>query len=138
MKQLLIVAALSIALAACTTTTKAYILKSQDIQVNGLHRVAFQNVRVKTDVNGDDQLLGSLRRIRRSPVYFGWLRYDVTDNQGRSLQKGYVGYTPEIKKRKTRRPSRFSIPLKFKWQPGVHHANIAWTSSKHDHTGRLP
>lgn len=131
MNKKLLTALLPLLLVGCAATSEKIALRAQGIQANGAARVTFQSLRVETNPDGISNLRGSLRRIGRNPVRFGHLDYTVTDTSGTVLESGKAHYSGAIERRLPRNASRFTIPLKQAWQPGLHRATIAWDDKTH-------
>ncbi|MBO0611363.1 hypothetical protein [Thiothrix fructosivorans] len=126
MNKTLLAALLPLFVVGCAATPDKTALQAQGISTDGASKVAFRNVRVEGTT-----LKGSLKRIGRNPVHFGHLDYTVTDTSGKALQSGQTDYSGAIKQRRSPNASRFSIPLKQAWQPGLHHATLVWDDKTH-------
>ena len=131
MKNLLLAVVLPLLAVGCATTSEKTALQALGISTDGASTVAFQNVHLETNPNGTSNLRGSLERIGRDPVRFGHLDYTATDTSGKVLESGKANYSGAIKQRQPRTASRFSIPLKQAWQPGLHHATLVWDDKTH-------
>jgi len=130
MKTLLLAAVLSLSMGVAVAAENNA-QQIQGIQTNGASKVAFQNLRIETSPDGTSFMRGSLRRIGRNPVHFGHLDYTITDNNGKVLDAGKADYSGAIKQRHSHGLSYFSIPLKQRWQSGLHRASIVWHNKSH-------
>lgn len=126
MNKKLLAALLPLFVVGCAATPEKTALQTQSISTDGASKVAFHNVRVEGAT-----LQGSLKRIGRNPLHFGHLDYTVTDTSGKVLQTGQTDYSGAIKQRRSPNASRFSIPLKQAWQPGLHRATLVWDDKAH-------
>ena len=126
MNKKLLVALLPLLVVGCAVTPENTPLQTQGIRVDGASTVAFHDVRVEGTT-----LTGNLARIGHNPVHFGHLDYTVTDSSGKVLESGQTDYSGAIKQRRSPNASRFSIPLKQSWQPGLHRVSIVWDDKPH-------
>ena len=126
MNKKLLAALLPLLIVGCATSIENTPVQTQGIRVDGASTVAFHDVRVEGTT-----LTGNLARIGHNPVHFGHLDYTVTDSSGKVLESGQTDYSGAIKQRRSPNASRFSIPLKQSWQPGLHRVSIVWDDKPH-------
>ena len=131
MNKKLLAALLPLLVVGCAATPERTTLQAQGISTDGASKVMFENVRIEVAPNGISQIRGSLHRIGYKALNFGHLDYTVTDASGKVLESGKANYSGAIKQRLPRTASRFTIPLKQAWQPGLHHATLVWDDKTH-------
>lgn len=131
MNKKLLAALLPLFVVGCAAISEKTALQTQGISTDGASKVIFENVRIEATPNGTSQIRGGLHRIGHEALHFGHLDYTVTDTNGKVLESGRADYSGAIKQRLPRTASRFSIPLKQAWQPGLHRATLVWDDKTH-------
>lgn len=131
MNKKLLAALLPLLVIGCAATPEKTALQAQGISTDGASKVMFENVRIEVAPNGISQIRGGVHRIGHEALHFGHLDYTITDHNGKVLESGKANYSGAIKQRHPRTASRFTIPLKQAWQPGLHRATIVWDNKSH-------